>query len=87
MNKDEKVFVNSEEKERPTKTFLKIPRDDRFLILLLNPNENLSAHIYGRWKPQDPLTYKVLLSQTKGLWHIRIQLLESGQTYDLDFKI
>lgn len=87
MDKDGKVLNKSEEKVRPDKTFFKIPRDDRFLILILNPNENLAAHIYGRWKPKDPITYKVLLSQTKGLWHVRIQLLESGNTYDLDFKL
>ena len=85
-NKSGEILSN-ESNKKPEMVYLKIPKDDRFLILLLNPKEYLSAHIYGRWKIKPTQKYKVLLSEKIGLWHIRIQYLESGKTFDLDFSL
>lgn len=75
----------SEGRRQPSKIYLKLPTNERFLILVLNPAEFLSAHIYGRWKQRNPLKYKVLLSNKIGKWQIRIQYLESGLTFDSNF--
>lgn len=87
VDKNEGKIDNFTSKERPEKIYVKIPKNDRFLILLVNPRGYLSVHIYSRWKLRDIHKFKILLSKTKGLWHIRIQLLESGQTTDFDFQM
>ncbi len=96
VNSDSKViYFDQDQKEidpttytkQPNKIYSKLPKDDRFLILVLNPDEFLSAHIYGRWKNRKMLNYKVLLSEKIGLWQIRIQFLETGLTFDYKFRM
>lgn len=87
LDKNEEIINQATSKSYPGKVYLKLPKNERFLILLVNPREFPGAHIYGRWKPRDIHNYKVLLSNTTGLWHIKIQLLESGNTHELDFQM
>ena len=85
-SKDEMLDFNNLE-EKPEKIFFKIPKSERYLILVLNDKEELTSHIYGRYKLDKNPKYKVLLSNPKGSWHIKLQLLESGETFDLSFKV
>jgi hypothetical protein len=93
---NEKVIVLDENQNKvnineilvlPSNIYLKIPKDDRFLILLLNPRQDLASHIYGRWRSRSSLEYKLLLSKTEGTWLIKFQLLETAQLFDIQFKI
>ena len=72
--------------DNPDKIYLKIPKNDRYIILLINPNEDLASHIYGRWKDSNYPKFKMLTRKISGSWHLKMQLLESGETFDLTFK-
>lgn len=71
----------------PEKVYFKIPEGERFIILMMNPKEELTSHIYGRWKKQQNPKYKLLLSVWSGSYRMKLQLLNSGKTFDLKFNI
>ena len=86
LGKNQKTLDLNNITEQPEGIFFKIPKKERYLILVVNPREDLSSYVYGRWKKETNPKYKVLLSTVKGMWHIRLQLLESGKMYDLVFE-
>ena len=86
LGKNQKTLDPNNITEQPEGIFFKIPKKERYLILVVNSREDLSSYIYGRWKKETNPKYKVLLSTVKGMWHIRLQLLESGKKFDLVFE-
>ena len=76
-------FTSGDSLKPPLKILLKVPKKERYNVLLINPHEEPSSHLYGKWK-QTQIHRKVRLPiDFDGKWLVKLQLLESGVKYDV----
>ena len=67
----------------PLRFWIKLPKKERFKIMLFNPNEMNSSHIDGFWKEKyQQQRFRLPIHGINGLWLLKIQFLESGKNWE-----